>query len=622
MADYRGKSSEEELRFKSDTVVGFEKGYRNDTYGRNNHNYQEINVAQYLKPRDGNGISLLSGIAPIRHNTTLDPNWNSSVKANLDRMRIAIPELDIPDSVKTLAHDLIKLSETEQNKDIDVDALNKIIDEIDKIPQARILIEILSLTYKNLDVELRDKLSPKVKDLVLEYTLLPTPDKEPNYNDLSAYLNAPFPELNISPLEENPELKEILGQLKDLTLEDVEIPLVQVNTKDLTERDTGGKGVFDDIASAIFNQLDFIRSRNLITQAEFAEVYKTVLVQGIQTAASFAIEKANVLNQSYGLKLQAANAAIAMLNAKTQLLMLPIQVRLQYAQLETQLKQLELLKIQTEIEKEKYPQIVAQTDLILAQTDSQRLQNEQAQVGIQTGKLQLEQVKEQIVLSQEQNKQAQLQTQLQAHQIEQAKEQTKQLALNNNQIIEQTKSIDAQTQVQLKQVELADVQKIRAKAEVKLMAEQLKTSKQQTLLAKANVANTYAQLTAAQEQIRAAKAQYSDTIDGQPIGGVLGAQINVNKAQAVGFERSAFNSFLSQVIQGWNTKKTADIATLSPNAFTALGVDKLLNIGAVQQFGLPNDIFEMPANYRDYLTDGEMDGTESTPSTSNATPKP
>lgn len=603
MANYGEKSSEEELRYISDTPTGIEKGYRTETYGDVNGGvYREISVAKHLKSRDENGMSLISGLEPTKQNETLDPNWNWGVRKDeaLERFKIAIPTLDIPDSVKELSSQLIDAAAQGKYKDVDVDAINKLMEEIDDIPEAKILIDILSTIYKDLNAELRTQLSPNIKAMLLDYTTATADSRVPDYSDLSAYLNAPFPTLNINPDTENEELKKLLEQIKDLSLDDLEIPVVKVDNKDLTERDVGGEGSFDHMASAIFNQLSMVMNKGFVTKGQFADLYSNFMVQGMQTASQFALEKANILNQSYGLKLQAANASIALLNAKTQLMLLPIQIRAEYAKLELQVKQLDLMKVQIELEKEKFPQVVAQTDLILAQTDAQRLQNEQTQVAIQQGKLQVE---------------------LQGHQIEQAKEQTKQLVLNNNQTVEQTKAIDAQTQYQLKQVELADVQKVKSKAEIKLMAEQLKTAKEQTLIAKANLASSYAQLTALQEQIKAAKAQYSDTIDGQAIGGVLGAQINVNKAQTVGFERSAFNNFLSNVINGWNTKKTADIATLSPNAFNALGVDRLMNVTAKQLFNLPDDIFEMPSNYRDYLTDNEMDGTENTPSTSDATAK-
>ena len=91
--------------------------------------------------------------------------------------------------------------------------------------------------------------------------------------------------------------------------------------------------------------------------------------------------------------------------------------------------------------------------------------------------------------------------------------------------------------------------------------------------------------------------------------------------QVEAFDRDGFYKLASIVKDGWNAKKTSDIATLSPNSFTAFGVDRVIAAYA-QKFNMPENTFELPNNYTDYLSDAEMDGTAPTPSTSNSTVKP
>lgn len=281
-----------------------------------------------------------------------------------------------------------------------------------------------------------------------------------------------------------------------------------------------------------------------------------------------------------------------------------------YAQIEAQMEQINLLKVQIELEKEKFPQVVAQTDLILAQTDGQRLNNEHIQVALQQSKLGLSQTQEQIALMKEQNKQAQIQTELAGLQIEQTKEQIQTIVLQNNKLIEDTKMVDAQTQLQFKQVELADIQKIESKARIKMLAQQLDKEKEGLGLIKAQVATAYAQLGLIKDQMKASRAQYSDTIEGKPIGGLLGAQIMVNKVQASSFERKAFNDFVNNLQTGWAANKTADIAISSPVSFTPLVVDRAINWGLTKYFNMPVDTVKVPKDYTPYMTDAQMDAEE------------
>lgn len=585
-------------KFIGTPITGLGKQYDVSEFGNDKLNGEAvidrfINMAGAvkIKPFDENGNHISAG---YEFDRTVDGDSGfATSQAACDNVWLCVPNISIPDSLKNLGFNENE-TETTKYKWKTVEEVNKIADEIDKIPDANQLVEFLSNAYKQTDIF--NLLNPKLQKAITEYRANHPNKSVEDYQDLSAYLNAPFKQLNIEVTPESLELKNILDELDKLGLEDLNIPLVEIQNEDLTTRKVDGTGVFDFISSSVMNQLEMLTNRNLITKSEVATVYSTLLVQGMQTAAQYALEKANIKNQSYALRVQAVQSAVAVLQAKANMLMLPIQLRLQYAQLEAQLKQIELIKVQTEIEKEKYPQIQAQTDLVLAQTDAQRIQNEQ--------------LKEQVLITQEQTKQAGIATQLQTLQLDQQ-------TLMNNKLVEDTKLVDAQTQLQLKQVMLADVQKVQAKAAIKLQAQQLEKEKESLALVKAQTAAAYAQLAALKEQIKASKAQYNDTIDGKPIGGILGAQLAVNKAQAVGFERDSFIKFMNQAQAGWSAKKTADIATLAPSSYSALGIDRLMTWMAHKMFNMPIDTFAMPNGYADYITDDEMDGKVATKTSSS-----
>lgn len=576
----------------------------------------------------GNGTDWVDIDDAINNSTQRTSNW-----------KLFIPSFENLDNLDTLFSKIGDLTKTDSTKLTwkEVRDVEDIAERIKAInpDDYQIIIEILSSQWLALPNTVRELFSPTFKAIITNYTVRNIPDKEPEYDDLSAYLKAPFPKLNLETFEESDELKEILDKLKELDLESLDIPLVKVENKDLTERDTGGDGIFDVMMYAIYNQLLKLRADGLVTHNEIAEIYKSALVQNIQVASQYALEKANILNQSYNTRINAVQASLSVLQTKAEMLMLPLKIKALYADLELKLKQLELSKVQIEIEKEKFPQVVAQTDLILAQTDGQRLQNEQVQVGIQQGKLSLVQTQEQIALMEEQNKQARIQTNtaelnhkqaeisLQVQEktseynvnqakiaMETADEQRKVVILQGNKLVEDTKLTDAQTQQTLKQVMLADVQKLTAEAQVKIMAQQLEKEKESLGLVKAQIASAFAQLALYKDQLVASRAQYSDTINGKPIGGLLGAQILANKVQASSLERKAFMEVVSQLQSGWAANKTADIAIKSPSAFTPIVVDKAIQWGFEKYFNMPADMMNLPYGYSQYLSDDEMDGLD------------
>lgn len=237
-------------------------------------------------------------------------------------------------------------------------------------------------------------------------------------------------------------------------------------------------------------------------------------------------------------------------------------------------------------------------------------------------KLQVEQVK----LAQMQNKMAQAELlmlpskmELQYLQLENQRKQTEQAAYQTLLVKEQLKLAPIHQELQQVQLETAKknievlVQQsnnnmYQSKADLQLKLEQLVSAKAQTTLIKAQANNAQAQLALLGEQLKASKAQYSDTLDGQEIGGILGGQIAVYKQQAASFEKDSFYKYASLIINGWTTNKTVNLAVRTPASFTAFGVDRMMNAFGYNYFNMPKDLFAVPHGYTDILSDAELDG--------------
>ena len=202
-------------------------------------------------------------------------------------------------------------------------------------------------------------------------------------------------------------------------------------------------------------------------------------------------------------------------------------------------------------------------------------------------------------------------------------------------IIEQTRLTEAQWHKTAKEAKLVDVTMLDTKANIKLKGEQLKKEQQNIDLIKAQAAEAFTRIALISEQIKAAKAQYSDTIDGQPVRGIIGTQNALHRKQSLSYDRDSLYKLISVQAQGWQTKKTADIGTKSPAVFTAASLDGMFeeylatyyNNADTQYTALgTNDVVTANGNgsegvfgrvnitrikpikgYSDYVTDSEMD---------------
>lgn len=591
-----------ERAYDTDTTQGITQGYDISTYGREDGgDYTNISVGRFIRAYDDNGIRIGSGYT-ITHNDFLDPvNKNTSVASKdtpVEHQRIVVPELNVPESVAKLTTDLQKLDTVTQGDKDTADDVKRLADEIANIPEAKALAEVGSDSDKNLDpihyirrTGLQEYSGLETNASVQQTTQATVdcrPETEPNPDDLVE---------STTKLEDSKEMQDMLKRLENLLSEPTDLykDVTPVEMCALTEKVVDGSGAFDQIGTAVLNQLKFGLDTGIIDKSDIRAVYSAGLSEAMQTGLNFVLQRDQAYWQNLAVKSQMINANLQALLAKAELIMMPTKVKLAYAQLQVQMRQLDLLNYQVKQAKYQIPQITAQTDQIREQT---ALICQQKKMAVE----QLAQTEFDRKLKQEQVTQAQLQNQVTAESIAQAKQ--------------QTKLINTQVQNGLKDIKVKEAQLIQMRAQLKLQAQQLLKDKEQLALIKAQVASQYANITALQEQIKVARAQYSDTINGKPIGGVIGAQIRVNKAQAAGFDKSAMNNFISQLQSGWSAKKTADIATLSPNAFNALGVDRAINWMATKYFEMPNDVFKMPKGYADYLTDEEMDATAPTSSSS------
>lgn len=596
--------TELERKYVTDTTQGISEGYDDSTFGQEDGgDYVSLSVGRYIRPYDQNDIRIGSGYS-IRHDSNLDPiNQNNSVgnaNAPLLTQKVAVPIINVPAETAALTTELLKNDTTTTSDKETADDVKRIADEIKAIPEPKSLAEVGSEYDKNLDpihlinkAELNQYSGLDTNASVIQTTqdtVACRPEHEPDIADL---------EESSSKLEDSKEMQDMLKRLEDLlseptdTYKDVE----PVGMCSLTEKRIDGSGAFDQLGSALLNQLHYGLNNGIIDKADIRAVYSAGLQESMQTGLNFALQRDQAYWQNQAIKSQMVNANVQSLLAKAELIMMPTKVKLAYAQLQVQMRQLDLLNYQVKQAKYQIPQIVAQTDQIREQT---ALICQQKKMAIE----QLAQTEFDRKIKQEQVTGLQLENQVKAESIAQSKQ--------------QTKLLNAQVQNSLKDIKIKEAQLIQMRAQLKLQAQQLLKDKEQMALIKAQVASQYANITALQEQIKVARAQYSDTINGKPIGGVIGAQIRVNKAQAAGFDKSAMNNFINQLQSGWSAKKTADIATLSPNAFNALGLDRAINWMATKYFEMPNDTFKMPQGYSDYLTDGEMDATEPTSTSVNS----
>ena len=94
--------------------------------------------------------------------------------------------------------------------------------------------------------------------------------------------------------------------------------------------------------------------------------------------------------------------------------------------------------------------------------------------------------------------------------------------------------------------------------ELQLLDAQVNLANKELALKDKDLALKEKQVALAEAQLKAAEAQYKDTVDGQPIGGVLGKQMKVYDAQAKGFKDNALQAATKIMVDTWNIRRQTD----------------------------------------------------------------
>lgn len=94
--------------------------------------------------------------------------------------------------------------------------------------------------------------------------------------------------------------------------------------------------------------------------------------------------------------------------------------------------------------------------------------------------------------------------------------------------------------------------------ELQLLDAQVNLANKELALKDKDLALKEKQVALAEAQLKAAEAQYKDTVDGQPVGGVLGKQMKVYDAQAKGFKDNALQAATKIMVDTWNIRRQTD----------------------------------------------------------------
>ena len=94
--------------------------------------------------------------------------------------------------------------------------------------------------------------------------------------------------------------------------------------------------------------------------------------------------------------------------------------------------------------------------------------------------------------------------------------------------------------------------------ELQLLDAQVKLADKELAIKDKDLALKEKQVVLAEAQLKAAEAQYKDTVDGQPVGGVLGKQMKVYDAQAKGFKDNALQAATKIMVDTWNIRRQTD----------------------------------------------------------------
>ena len=130
-----------------------------------------------------------------------------------------------------------------------------------------------------------------------------------------------------------------------------------------------------------------------------------------------------------------------------------------------------------------------------------------------------------------------------------------QLVIEQDKLSHETKISDAQ--LVMAQTKLGHETQL-LDAQVENLSAQVSLANKELVLKDKDLALKEKQVALAAAQIKAAEVQYKDTVDGQPVGGVLGKQMKVYDAQAKGFKDNALQAATKIMVDTWNIRRQTE----------------------------------------------------------------
>ena len=130
-----------------------------------------------------------------------------------------------------------------------------------------------------------------------------------------------------------------------------------------------------------------------------------------------------------------------------------------------------------------------------------------------------------------------------------------QLKVTQDKLKQDTKISDAQ--LSLAQSKLSHETQL-LDAQVGHLSAQVSLANKELTLKDKDLALKDKQVALAEAQLKAAEVQYKDTVDGVPVGGVLGKQMKVYDAQAKGFKDNALQAATKIMVDTWNIRRQTE----------------------------------------------------------------
>lgn len=154
-----------------------------------------------------------------------------------------------------------------------------------------------------------------------------------------------------------------------------------------------------------------------------------------------------------------------------------------------------------------------------------------------------------------------------------------QIALAGQELLNQQQDLLNKQQELLnaqKQNELMAQQVILAGKQVELAEKELLQKDKELEMLDKQIAVANAQVGLTEQKTKTELAQILDTVDGQPVAGVIGAQVALYKQQKDGFLRDAEQKALKILADTWITRKTVDDGTPLPVGLDTASLDAVI----------------------------------------------